>query len=128
MKSELFSRFSTTLLRRLLCFVYFFIAIRGTQWMIIFNVNIFQMHQTNRSTIYNIPRYRSDLAEQQKLDSYIGTYLHILYGNAFRPVCLLCQILKTCCRRRWPGPVIWRRAGIPRTVIILPNPRVFTYV
>jgi len=24
--------------------------------------------------MYNIPRHRSDLAEQQKLDSYIGTY------------------------------------------------------
>jgi len=54
--------------------------------------------------------------------------IHILSGNAFRPVCLLCQILKTCCRRRCPGPVIWRRAGIPRMVIILPNPRVFMYV
>lgn len=47
--------------------------------------------------------------------------------NAFHPVCLLCQILKTCCCRRWPRPVIWRRAGIPRTVIILPNTRVFMY-
>lgn len=65
--------------------------------MIIY-LNISPMNHTRRSTIL---RYRSDLAEQ-KNSIFIHFYICIMFphGNAFHPLFLLCQILKTCYRRR----------------------------